>query len=117
MVKWHGEAKMRDAREPSLNTIGDGCTLERWFDEEEEIFTTLGESHITSGRPESTKKGGIRSLITQTPVEGIGELLVEFEELFADQQDCLRKDRVTIKFVLCKEQTQWQSAFIDIRIY
>lgn len=53
MVKWHGEATIRENEGPALNMIGHGSgILEDWFAEEEEIFTTpmaTGASRLIGG--------------------------------------------------------------------
>lgn len=50
VVTWHREADAREQQGAALNTIGNNGTLDRWFEDEEEIFTTFGENEVKSVR-------------------------------------------------------------------
>lgn len=82
LVKWHGEADTREDQGPILNTISNNGTLEKWFEEEAEIFTTSRYNTITTLQHEPTRSDVLRALTMQTSSALLGELLVEFGELF-----------------------------------
>ncbi|EOA32134.1 hypothetical protein CARUB_v10015385mg, partial [Capsella rubella] len=83
LIKWHGEADVREDKGAALNTIGNNNTLERWIEDEEEIFTTIGETETETAFQKAATEIVLNVLTTTATPMCLDGLVAKFSELFA----------------------------------